>query len=287
MGTGFTEPKTVTEDITSGKQQKLLNKELIPLISDMLGGIPSDLLAGFPEFTEEVPGLTDLQRNALANALNLSEGGGEITDSLLLGGRDTIMDILARADPGSQEFEEFFRTNIRDPLHREAFEGSDSIIQNIKRRGAGGDSLFGGGTGAREDELGRNLLETLARESSAAGRGFTADALAALGLSEPFTERANTTQAMDQILRLFGIGEGERQVGVQQRGGRLMEFMRQLQERNTRLGIAGQTALTPTKQAFAGPSLMGQISQAFADSGQFMEGIGSIAGASSSGGEGA
>lgn len=255
-GKGVFDPITASEQITSPEQQALLNEQIIPLLTNLFANLPNELKAGFPTFDEGVPGLTDLQRGAIEGV-----GGGE-RDPLLQRGRDTISDILARADPGSAEFEEFFRTNVSDPLRRQAFEGSDSILSTLKRRGAGGDALFGSGTARREDVLGTSLLSTLGRERSNLSSNFVQSALSALGLSEPFTERADTAAGLQNALAQFGLGGAERQVGVEQRGGRLAEFLRQIESRDALLASGSNVALSKTLDAFGGPSVASQISEA-------------------------
>lgn len=225
-----------------GFQKRFIRDEILPIYQEMLHSIPDYLTSGFPTFNEELPGMTGLQQMSLAGIEGLASGDtatGNLQETDV--GRQALIDQLQGGR--GEVFDEFYNTNVRDPL-LEIF--TEDVAPTIKATAVGGGELFGGETNERLARADEELLTQLVRGRSGLAlerEKMRTDALRLLPEVAGLDERLQ----YDTLASLFGAGEAERQIGVQRRQARLEEFLRQIAERNSRLGMTTDFGLYPIR----------------------------------------
>jgi hypothetical protein len=236
-----------TQPSLTYSQTQYLNNVLIPILRRSARGIPEEMVSGWPTFEEPTPGMTDLQRMSLAGLENVAAGGesGTATGKLVGEGRDVISQLLGK---GPQDFEEFYKSSVYDPAMETFIEDT---LPTARRASVGAGTIWGSPMAEREsratEDMNDALIQARAMLAFETEKQNVQDKLAALGLIPGV---AGTE--MRELLALFGAGEGARQIKVESRDARLQEFMRQLQERDTRLGRGAQVALSPTMMGVRG-----------------------------------
>lgn len=225
----------------SQPQMNLL-EQLLGVAGKGVSGIPSQFTSGWPEWTEMPPGLNNLQSMSLAGLENIAAGGESGMGGTTGAANQALRGILTS---GPTEFDDFFKTNVQDPL-LEAF--TETMAPARKRAGVGHGALFSRGV---EDNISRDfedMMDAMVKERASSALNFRymdiANKLAAAGLA-PDVE-------LGSLGRLFGMGEEARQVEREGFTTRLGEFLRQIEEARSRIGTAGTLATATTKGATRG-----------------------------------
>lgn len=217
-------------------------------LTTAVSSIPSDVL-GFPEFTEQAPGLSNLETLSLAGLENvasgLREGGGR--QQSLQRGRETL-EQLATADFDEEAFDEFFRGAVQEPLLEDF---TQEVLPAISRRTAA-SGFFGSARRGAEGRATEDLADALSGER----------ARLAFGTRETGLQRAleaaqllpAAVQAEPRILTtLLAAGAVPRSVELSQFQTRRQEFLRQLDEAARRLGLSGQLSTARTQETVGIP----------------------------------
>lgn len=178
----------------TGKDQRKLRKQVItPFMRELFESMPKELLLDFPSFEGPEFGLQPIEQLSLTGLERIAAGdlsgmaGGRLQQS----SEAALQDILGRT-PGSEEFENFFSTNIADPL-MEFFR--EETLPAIRSEGIRSGNLFGSATDERMARADEALLETMGRERARAV--FENDAM-----------RMQAMELAPQIAALTGVDAG-------------------------------------------------------------------------------
>lgn len=274
---------TVKSKSTTDNAQKGLRRQIIDDLGLAIEGIPDELFPTFGRFDQGFPGLTQGQQTSLAaleqQALAGAEGGARA--NTIGNARNAIDNILGE----TTDFDEFFRTNVADPLLETLRE--DFVPERLRSSVRTG-SLFGGENTRAVDTLFENAADTLGRER------------ARLALETRRLDRQQQLDATSLLPALEAIepalltsilqaGDLERQAGIQQVGFDFGKFQSEQDRINQLLALAASlsTARTVDNVNQQNPNLPGEISNALSSAGSFMQGLGSLSGGGGGGGGGA
>lgn len=180
-----------TFDLLTPRERSLQEKTLIPILEQ-------------PRGTADLSSLEKTSLQGLEQlALQASEGTSP-TARLSRTAGTQLEDILTR---GPQDFEEFFRTTVREPALRN-FE--EEVLPRIARRFSGGNFFgserFEADTRAREDLL-QSLTETRGRLSFESRQQDVENILKSAGLIGEVT-----SGPMGELISLLAAGQVPRQV---------------------------------------------------------------------------
>lgn len=179
--------------LVGGDQRNLRRQKITPFMRELFDSMPKELLLDFPSFEGPEFGLQPIEQLSLTGLERIAAGdtsgmaGGRLQQS----SEAALQDILGRT-PGSEEFEDFFSTNIADPL-MEFFR--EETLPAIRSEGIRSGNLFGSATDERMARADEALLETVGRER--ARSVFENDAM-----------RMQAMELAPQIAALTGVDAG-------------------------------------------------------------------------------
>ena len=257
-------------------QDELL-RGLYPLLWDRAAGIPQEYLQGFSQFDQPVTPIDPFTQLSLQGVENFFSGQGGAGTSRGLptegwgGEAAQSMDVLSQIMGSTpQDFEEFYRTNVEDPL-LEAF--SERLAPAAKRAGVGAGGLYSSGTRENVGTAFEEVIDAMARERArlsmdyeqanisnrmqAAGMmpSITGQILGLLGTQMGF---GDARRSISEAQRQFDYGEMIRRQSVADK--RLADLASQLWAARAPGGQAGLSAPTTSDQILA---ILGQTAGAF------------------------
>lgn len=260
--TDFLFGESPSQDITPTTTLTSEQEELLKLLIAQITGGQEGGSFGIETGSLELQSLAGLE--ALGSSLP-----GDQTESSLAATRTSVAGLSALEEIFGRDptdFEDFFETNIQDPL----VEGFEEDILGIGTRFSG--SFFGGERREAESRSREDLLDALVAGRASTALSFrqqdTQNALSALGLIPSVAGFASTSEFAAPIakgnilLGLLGGGGTERGVVQQQ----LDEKNRRLRTGLESLGIGGFENIVfnnPGSEGFIGP-LVGGVAGALA-----------------------
>lgn len=207
--------------------------------------IPQELLSGFPQFLEGVPGATPTQQMSLAGLENMAMGNQPGGGGGLERGRQAIEQVMG----GLPGFDEFYNANVYDPAI-EALTRRGGTLDALTAGASGTGNRFAGLSALEKGQASGDVLRELVRQRGAMRLPYeTTRQNFLLAGAEQLAQNEIMKNALLQ--NLYGVGGEERNIQLQQRQGRLEEFQRALQERDLRLALL-QQAINPAGRALPG-----------------------------------
>jgi hypothetical protein len=255
------------------KQKKALAAQQAPFnqilaqAMQAMGQIPPELWqSGFPQFTEEAPGLTGLQQMSLAGLERVGmgqEGVGGATGQLVGQGRNTLQEIMQGGPAG---FEDWFQSSVYDPAIEALMEKGGTIDALRGRSTSTGNRYSTLGTQEEGNVIGRTLASLAQQRKASALEYETARRSSALqAVSQIGGLESVEPNILLQMLEGGGVGQ---RADMAQYASRLAEFERMLGERNKRLGFGYDTAVHkagfPIQQVPNNLQIAGQVAGALA-----------------------
>lgn len=239
---------------TTDKQQRRFRAETLgPMIEELLSGVSTD----FPDF-----GGSPLETLSLAGLENIASGQGEGAGSQLQSSALPAVQSILDRGPGSPEFEEFFRTNIRDPISE--FLAED-VIPTIDRQSAARGELFQSTSETRRRQATEDVVQELSRARARAVFENEAMRLEAARIAPAVA--ALTGIDISQLVDLISVAQGMRQ--------------EELQEIWRRLGLGTTFGFHPTQGGPLKPGEQGFLQGLLEAIGGTGGGIGGFGGSSS------
>jgi hypothetical protein len=248
-----TDPKILVKSFLTDEQQDAFRRMLAGAEGG-LAGVPDLFASGWPTFDREAPGPNLAQQLSLAGMEEVARGGsagvgGGIVDK----GRETISNILGR-DP--TDFDEFFRTNVEDPLMEALTRPGSGGISTMKKAQVGSGNLFGSEYQKGVGRLFEDVYDTMGRERARMALDYraqdTQDQLAALGMM-PQIEGIEP-MILGAIMQSADVArEGE----MEQYGAEYAEFMRMIEEAWRRKAYASGLATAQTTATTGAPGKQG------------------------------
>jgi len=235
---GASKSKVKAKATVSQEQEALLSQIMKDYIIPSLEGIPEEFYKGFPTFNEQVPGLSNLESLSLAGMerLAMGEASGATGSEQFGQARGALSDILTRDDASVNDY---FDRTIQDPTLKALRE---KVIPGIRGDAVGSGALFGSQTRGQESDIFADTMDSLVRERSRVGFEQADQRIAAAGaLGQLQNQEAGYLQ------QLMAGGAVPREVETAQMGFRLQEFLRQLEERDKRIGLATEVGIAPTR----------------------------------------